>query len=96
MVYISGPVTGTTDYKERFEKAALDAKALIGKEVINPITVTSAIPDGSPWLDYMKLAIPALLLCDAIYMMKGWEHSKGARIEHGLAEGGGFDVYYEE
>lgn len=33
--------------------------------------------------------------CTAIYMMSGWEKSKGARAEHALAKALGLDIYYE-
>lgn len=33
--------------------------------------------------------------CTAIYMMSGWENSKGANAEHALAKALGLDVYYE-
>lgn len=38
----------------------------------------------------------AIKLCDAIYMLEGWDISIGARAEKGLAEWFGLDVYYEE
>lgn len=34
--------------------------------------------------------------CDAIYMMKDWRWSKGAKMEHNLAEQLGLEVYYEQ
>jgi hypothetical protein len=33
--------------------------------------------------------------CDAIYMLKGWEDSKGANLEMKMAEYLGMDVFYE-
>jgi hypothetical protein len=33
--------------------------------------------------------------CTAIYMMSGWEHSKGAKAEYALAKALGLDVFYE-
>tara|TARA_Y100000593_G_scaffold87420_1_gene167846 strand:+ start:35 stop:406 length:372 start_codon:yes stop_codon:yes gene_type:complete len=33
--------------------------------------------------------------CTAIYMMSGWERSKGAKTEHALAKALGLSVYYE-
>jgi hypothetical protein len=33
--------------------------------------------------------------CTAIYMMKGWEHSLGARAEWALAKALGLDIFYE-
>lgn len=33
--------------------------------------------------------------CTAIYMMKGWEKSKGAKAEWSLAKALGLDIFYE-
>ena len=33
--------------------------------------------------------------CTAIYMMSGWEKSKGALAEYSLAKALGLDIYYE-
>ena len=33
--------------------------------------------------------------CTSIYMMSGWEKSKGAKAEYALAKALGLDVYYE-
>ena len=33
--------------------------------------------------------------CTAIYMMAGWESSKGAKAEYALAKALGLDIYYE-
>ncbi len=33
--------------------------------------------------------------CTAIYMMAGWESSKGAKAEHALAKALALEVYYE-
>lgn len=35
------------------------------------------------------------LQADAIYMLKGWEYSKGANAEHALAKALGLEIYYE-
>jgi hypothetical protein len=33
--------------------------------------------------------------CDAIYMLDGWENSKGANIEYQYAKDNGLDICYE-
>jgi len=40
--------------------------------------------------------IQHLLTCDTIYLLKGWEESKGARAELAVAKWRGLDVLYEE
>jgi len=39
--------------------------------------------------------IELLFDCDAIYMLNGWEHSKGAKIEKFIAETMGKPIWYE-
>lgn len=42
---------------------------------------------------YMKYDILAMLQCDAIFMISGWERSPGARIEHFVALTCGLEIY---
>ena len=45
---------------------------------------------------HMAKDIIALLQCEGIYMLAGWEESQGAQIEHALAKEGGLVVFYEK
>ena len=69
-IYISGKVTGTTDYVERFAKAEESLKDM--GETYNPVTHTANIPAGSPWIEYMKVALAGMFTCNTIYMLRGW------------------------
>jgi len=44
---------------------------------------------------YLDICIELLARCDAIYMLKGWEASRGATIELELAESLDLEVLYE-
>lgn len=79
-VYISGPITGrgAVEYKIDFNSAELWLTGL-GYDVINPVSY-DIIEDGT-WEDYMKRDLKMLMDCDYIYMLDGWERSKGARME---------------
>lgn len=44
---------------------------------------------------YLKRDTEMLLASDAIYMLKGWENSKGATLEKLMAEYVGLNVIYE-
>lgn len=82
-VYISGKITGTADYKERFAKAELTLKAT-GCDVVNPVKVGEELP-GLSYQAIMRVDLHLLDQCDAIYMLKGWETSPGANREYGYA-----------
>lgn len=83
-VYISGPITGI-DFGNRFAfSCARNALELCGYEVVDPSEVQ--LDDEATWTDYMRADLKLLLDCDYIYMLEGWEKSRGARIELALAK----------
>ena len=82
-IYISGPITNVPDYKDKFDQAEKKLKAMHpDAEIINP-TVLSALP--LTYDEYMNLDLQLLDMCGAVYMLDGWEKSKGACIEYGYA-----------
>lgn len=54
------------------------------------------VPDGIVLSDVIERDLSALRTCNAIYMLKGWEKSRGAIAEKALAEWYGMEVMYEE
>ena len=93
-IYISGKITGTTDYMERFAEVE-ERLTKQGHKVINPAKVCATLPITLGYEDYMKVCITLLDLCDTIYMMYGWEHSEGAGIENVWATETGKEILYE-
>ena len=94
MVYISGRMTGTDDYAERFAKAEQELTEQ-GFSVINPAKTAATFPKSFTYEDYMKIDLALLGMCDGIYMLKGWEKSCGANREYGYALASGMRVMYE-
>lgn len=84
-VYISGPITGKPDFIERFAAAEEKLKK-DGYEVFSPAKFYTIMPPSATWEDYMKLSMAMLSLCDAIYMLSGWQWSRGAVKEYYMAE----------
>lgn len=93
-VYISGPITGTKDYLEKF-KDIETALVLVhqGVEVINPAKVNANLPESTTWEEYMRMSLCMLSMCDGIYMMEGWQQSRGATLEYAYAKGMGITVF---
>ena len=83
-IYISGAITGTDDYMERFAKAEKELTEQ-GYSVVNPAKVNAQLPEDTSYEEYMKMSFCMLDMCDSIYMLKGWEKSCGANREYGYA-----------
>lgn len=79
-VYISGPITGVSDYLEKFNAAEEELKAK-GYEVINPAKLNSIMPETLTYEEFMKFDYEYLEICDAIYLLKGWNMSSGSKLE---------------
>lgn len=45
---------------------------------------------------YLAKALKKMSRCDAVYFCKGWEKSKGCRIEHMVAAAYGLQIIYED
>lgn len=83
-VYISGPITGTEDYIVQFWTIDRELKEA-GYDVINPAKVCARLPVDFSHDDYMHVCFAMLDLCDAIFMLDGWEQSDGATREAAYA-----------
>ena len=90
--YIAGKITGTNDFKERFTDAEHEITQM-GMIAINPVELPHN--HNKKWNSYMKECIAALVGCEAIYMLKGWLHSDGARLERSIADSLGMEIYFE-
>ena len=91
-VYISGPITGDPDAWTRFHNAE-GMKVKEGFDVMNPFD--NGVNEGSSWDEHMIADIRMLMLCDSIFMLKGWQSSRGARIEFKIAEEMGMNILFE-
>ena len=108
-VYLSGPIAGIPDARDRFSRvaAAVNAEAC---EVINPFDIAPLSHDGEPCGEgyhpgddahghtssacYMRTDLLALLACDTILLLPGWQDSRGATVELAVAEACGLDIQF--
>lgn len=94
MIYISGKITGTDDYLQRFERAEKHLNNRDITDVINPAKVNSYLPELS-YSQYIKMSLCMLEMCDTIYMLNDWENSIGAKLEWEFAKANNYKIMYE-
>lgn len=90
-IYISGQITGLL--YDQVEKDFNDAKQGLleqGFKVVSPLD--NGLTKDHSWTDHMRADIKLMLDCDAIYMLKGYQDSKGAMIEYNLAKALNFTI----
>lgn len=109
-IYLSGPVTGQEETaRRRFNEALLGAVRMAWKtgetfestETINPYEVNLGMTSGLnresvTHAEYMTVSIALLSICDAIYMMQGWQQSEGCKQEYKYASEHGYKIFYQE
>lgn len=99
-VYLSGPITNWPTHRSDFARAEEVVRSL-GHEPVNPLNIpacrTQTCNGERPadaeqragfahsWECYMKTDVAALVTCDYIYLLSGWERSRGARRELSVA-----------
>ena len=79
-IYISGPITGATDYMERFA-AAEEKLTNSGYVCVNPAKVNAGLPEDTTHEEYMRISICMMQMCEAIYVLEGWQNSEGCTEE---------------
>lgn len=101
-IYISGAISGLEEQATRKKfREAQERWQRMDFPVINPFDLYDQAKkhygtESIAWGLIMRLDLKALETCQAIYMLKGWENSPGARIEREFAMRLGLDVKYEE
>ena len=94
-IYISGAISNTDDFMERFAKAEKELTDK-GWSVVNPAKVNAQLPEDTSYEEYMKMSFCMLDMCDGIYMLKGWKKSWGANRELGYAMAKNMIIMYEQ
>ena len=90
-IYLSGKITGETNYKQKFNTVAEELLSY-GYVVFNP----AVLPDGFEYEDYMALDLHILSRCDAIFLLRDWKNSPGAKRELAEARRLGLQILDED
>lgn len=86
-IYIAGQINGNPHYKAEF-KATKTMLQEAGHTVLNP----AELPEGMKPADYMRICFAMLDSADVAFFQRGWEISKGAKLEYDYARYIGKDV----
>ena len=99
-IYIAGPMMGREDLNRvEFLKASIE---IVGKheelcDIVNPLRVADmeCWDEKTPLCQIASVLLGDLAGCDAIYMLRGWQDSKGATAEHAVAKWIGLEIIYQ-
>ena len=95
VVYIAGPISGTSDYTERFKRAECELKCH-GFIPVNPTIVSEPmVAARCEYEEFMNVTHQLLRICGSIYLLNGWEKSNGALRELEYALDNDYEVYCE-
>ena len=98
-VYLSGPITGTEDYRDRFAHCESRLRREWSGnrngelEGVNPAKLEHIIPKSASYEEIMKICFDLLQMCDGIMMMPGWKDSRGCNQEYGFARALRKEIY---
>lgn len=94
-VYISGPISGKPIHIAEFSflKAEKELRKK-GYEPVNPFD--SGLEPTDTWERHLAYDIEMLRKCKYILMLKGWESSRGAKLEREVAILNDIEVWYEK
>ncbi len=77
--YLSGPMSGIELFNYPAFMAAAKALRAQGYDVINPAELDT--DTTKEWHHYMRNDIRQLVDCEKIFVLPGWERSRGATLE---------------
>lgn len=82
LVYLSGPMSNLPDHNfPAFNAWAYFLRAR-GYDVVNPAEINS---ESGEWCDCLRADIRAMMDCDTLAYLPGWETSRGAMLEIEIA-----------
>lgn len=94
-VYIAGKITGLEEagVLKKFNESVSQLKKQ-GCITMSPAVLVSN--EGFEHSDYMHVCFAMIDVCDAVYMQKDWQGSKGARMELQYARSHNKRILYED
>lgn len=90
-IYVAGPMSGVPLLNYPAFAAATARLRAKGHEVVSPAEVNDGF-EHEGWAACMRRDLVQLAACDAMYLLPGWEKSRGARLEWQIAEALGMSI----
>lgn len=107
-LYIAGPISGKEERNLPAFRAAQRFVVSRGYEALIPHEIRpwqhhkEPCPEGYDSFDghssacYLRADLRALLGCEGVFMLRGWQYSRGGSLEHRVAVECGLALYYQE
>ena len=89
-IYIAGPMTGIDALNFPLFHSEADRLRSLGYEVVNPAEINT--DPCATWNSCMRDDIAELVKCGGIALLPNWQDSRGAKLEHHIAEALGMFV----
>jgi hypothetical protein len=86
IVYIAGKMNGVEKFNEGAFTEADAMLVQLGFKTVNPHVINKGRDHEKEKLACMENDIIHLLKCTHIYMIEGWENSRGATLEYEIAK----------
>ena len=100
MTYISGRITKNKHWQQDFSDAEKYLKKKYPHEYIsNPLrldNLVNMVIKKPQYQHYILYDIKALIMCNRIYMLRGWWRSRGARLEYHIAKMLGLEIIFQK
>jgi len=83
-IQLVGGITNVDNYVNLFARAEMEAYQIDGvTEVVNPCNLPH--DHDKTWESYMVECLNSIDTVDAIFLLRGWQASDGARLEYKYA-----------
>lgn len=90
-IYLSGPMTGIAEHNFPAFNAEAARLGALGYDVVNPVDI-NPIEAQSSWHECLRNDLAALLTCDTLALLDGWQGSAGAHLEMHVAHRVGMEI----
>ena len=95
IVYLSGKISNNPNYKQEFACAEHFLQQM-GYIVLNPARLDEITTENLTYEQYMQICYRLVDIAEIIFMVSGWQNSKGANAELSYAKSLGKEVKYQD